>query len=428
MSSTIRAMNLSLQIWGSIITIIIFSCMCSLHRVKSRRDKYYCLMLFFNMGNLVMDALALMFRGRQDGFSTVMVRATNFSTFACSGLLSFVFLCYIKEYIQNKRDEAVCVMPLYLDVGFLVFHMAALIVNLFYPFAYHIGKDNLYERQGGYSTLYLMGFFSLMMGLWMVYWYRKCLLRREIIAFLIYIFMPLMTGIAATRFYGLAIAQFGSTTALIIVYLYLQVEYGSEVEERKNTYMQSQVAVMMSQIRPHFLYNALNSIRYLCEEDGIAAAEAIDHFSLYLRGNMDSIERKEPIPLFDEINHVKNYLYIEHLRYPEIEIKYELDCTDFKVPALTLQPIVENAFKHGYTMQHPAGTIVIRTYTDDSHYYLQVQDDGVGFDTDKKRVDDNRSHVGVENTRKRIEWMCGGAYEIKSEIGKGTIVTVSIPK
>ncbi len=191
--------------------------------------------------------------------------------------------------------------------------------------------------------------------------------------------------------------------------------------------LEDQVNAMMNQIQPHFIYNALNSIRYLCEIDGSEAAEAIDHFSLYLRKNMDSINEKDPVPFLDEIEHVKNYLYIEQLRFPEIHVKYDLRCTNFTLPSLTIQPTVENAIKHGYTMKKKSGTVLVRSYETTAFYCVEVTDDGVGFDP-AKIGEDGRNHIGLKNTKRRIELMVEGTYDIYSVLGEGTRVLIKIPK
>jgi sensor histidine kinase YesM len=185
---------------------------------------------------------------------------------------------------------------------------------------------------------------------------------------------------------------------------------------------------MISQIQPHFLYNALNTIKYLIKKDPKTAEGAVVKFSNYLRSNMDSLTQKEPIPFKKELEHVKNYVDIEQLRFGErLKIEYEIQVVDFTIPPLTLQPIVENAIKHGVNQRPEGGTVIIKTGETQSYYIISVEDNGVGFDVNEKK-NDGRSHVGISNIRKRLEEIMNACIEIKSEIGVGTVVTIKIPK
>ena len=192
---------------------------------------------------------------------------------------------------------------------------------------------------------------------------------------------------------------------------------------------EAKVSVMVSQIRPHFMYNALSSIAILCKLNPDTAYTATVTFSDYLRGNMDSLKQTAPVPFARELEHMKKYLYIEKLRFDDqLNIEYDIQATDFEIPLLSIQPLVENAVKHGVGMKEDGGTVKISTRETDNAYEVIVEDDGVGFDTTAERKNDGRSHVGMENTKRRIKEMCGGEVIIESEIGKGTKARVIIPK
>ncbi len=188
------------------------------------------------------------------------------------------------------------------------------------------------------------------------------------------------------------------------------------------------MTLMLSQIQPHFLYNALNTIKYLTKKDPKSAESAIVKFSSYLRANMDSLTQKEPIPISKELEHVKNYIDIELLRFGNrLNVEYDVQSENFKVPPLTIQPIVENAIKHGVNQKPEGGTVKLKTYDDKDSYYICVEDDGVGFDVNEKK-DDGRSHVGFKNIKKRLKVMLNAETTVSSTIGVGTTVTIVIPK
>ena len=190
--------------------------------------------------------------------------------------------------------------------------------------------------------------------------------------------------------------------------------------------MQNQVSVMLSQIQPHFLYNSLSTIQILCQMDPALAQEAMGHFIQYLRANLDSLNQKDSIPFEQELNHVKNYLYIEKLRFGrKLEVGYELERKAFTCPSLCLQTMVENAVKHGVCNKKGGGTIWIRSYETSQGICVEVEDNGVGFDPGQV-PQDGQSHIGIINTRRRVE-DAGGSLEIQSKIGEGTKVRILLP-
>ncbi len=207
------------------------------------------------------------------------------------------------------------------------------------------------------------------------------------------------------------------------------IEQQRRLEEQEKELADSRISIMISQIQPHFLYNSLASIYYLCDEDPQLAKQAIDQFSSYLRMNMDSLKQAKTVEFSKELQHVKNYLSLEKMRYGDrLTIFYNIESTDFLVPALSVQPIAENAVRHGVSKLEEGGTVIISAYEKDDCYEITVEDDGVGFDTEKGSDDKSRSHVGIENVRSRLRDMCGGTMRIDSEIGFGTTVTICIPK
>ena len=189
---------------------------------------------------------------------------------------------------------------------------------------------------------------------------------------------------------------------------------------------ESRISTMMSQIRPHFVYNTLGSIEQLCKLDPPKAGELVHNFAKYLRGNFGELDNPKPILMSQEMEHVRHYISIENVRFPDMTFTFEMNSDDFRIPALTVQPIVENAIKHGLMRLQKGGTIRVISYETQSHYCVSVSDDGVGFDT--SALLDDRKHVGLRNIRERLKVMVNGALEIESTPGVGTKVTVTIPK
>ena len=189
---------------------------------------------------------------------------------------------------------------------------------------------------------------------------------------------------------------------------------------------ESRILTMMSQIRPHFIYNTLGSIEQLCDIDPKKAGELVHDFAKYLRGNFGELDNPKPILMSQEMDHVRHYVSIENVRFPDMTFTFEMNSTDFSIPALTIQPIVENAIKHGLMKLQKGGTVHVVSYETDENYCVSVEDDGVGFDT--RLLLDERKHVGLRNIRERLKAMVRGTLEIESAVGVGTKVLIKIPK
>ena len=189
---------------------------------------------------------------------------------------------------------------------------------------------------------------------------------------------------------------------------------------------ESRISTMMSQIRPHFIYNTLGSIEQLCELDPQKAGELVHDFAKYLRGNFGELDNPRPILMSKEMEHVHHYINIENVRFPDMTFSFEMRSVDFCLPALTVQPIVENAIKHGLMKLQKGGSIRVVSYETDTDYCISVEDDGVGFDTSK--LLDEKKHIGIRNIRDRLKVMVGGTLEIESTPGVGTKVLIKIPK
>ena len=187
---------------------------------------------------------------------------------------------------------------------------------------------------------------------------------------------------------------------------------------------QTRISTLMSQIHPHFIYNTLGSIEQLCELDPPKAAKLVNDFAKYLRGNFSEIDNHRLIRVSKELEHTKYYISIEKVRFPDIEFITEMSCSDFSIPALTIQPIVENAVKHGILKKNEGGTIKVEIYESEDSYFVCVKDNGVGFDVNKPV---RNGAVGISNVKFRLEHMIGGRMKMESAPGKGTIVTITIP-
>ena len=256
---------------------------------------------------------------------------------------------------------------------------------------------------------------------------NKKLNKREKASFAIYCLLPLIAIFVQNIFKGYAIAYASIIVAVEILFFFINIQKNIDLatEEEKNK--EAQIKLMLSQIQPHFIYNSLAAISSLIDIDPLKAQESLDDFTDYLRMNLSSITETRLIPFEKELKHIKTYIELEKIRFNDrLNAVFDIKTTDFSVSPLTIQPIVENAVKHGILKKIEGGTLILKTYEDDVAYYIEVIDDGVGFNKDDVNIN-NGQHFGLNNIKYRIE-KTNGTLIIDSEINKGTKVKVILNK
>jgi len=200
----------------------------------------------------------------------------------------------------------------------------------------------------------------------------------------------------------------------------------SELEEMNTQLMLSRTTTMMSQIRSHFVFNILNAISGMCKYDPEKADDTIVRFARYLRSNIDIMENDKNIPFTTDLKQLEDYVILEQVRFGDkLEFYTDIKEDRFMIPPLILQPVVENAIKHGISKKQSAGTIILRTHATDRDIVITVEDDGVGFDV---RELSKENSVGIRNIRFRLRHLVNGTLDITSKIGTGTTVTITIPR
>ena len=188
---------------------------------------------------------------------------------------------------------------------------------------------------------------------------------------------------------------------------------------------EQRIKIMMSQIQPHFLYNTLSTIQALCRIDPEKAFDTLGAFGVYLRQNIDSLNETGLIPFEKELEHTQVYTKIEELRFPSIEVDYQIEDKDFLLPALTVQPLVENAIRHGVRIRQK-GIVTVSVRRENDFHVIVIRDNGVGFDAASLNGM-NEKHIGIRNVRERVEKLCGGTLTIDSKENEGTTVTLRLP-
>ncbi|MCD7824592.1 MAG: histidine kinase [Clostridiaceae bacterium] len=215
---------------------------------------------------------------------------------------------------------------------------------------------------------------------------------------------------------------------VLIVHSKNVIIYAARTKELEDELMQNRLTMVLSQMKPHFLRHALETVRKLCGKDPKTAEIAIQHISGFLQSNIYSLTAQKCILFEDELGNVENYLYIEKLYFGDkLQIDYQLETREFMCPPFVLQNLVENAVEHGIAGQQDGGIVVIATHETEDYYVIQVMDNGIGFDTAAEEASHN-STKGLENIRQSLKGMCDGRLIIESYQGNGTTARIEIPK
>ena len=202
-------------------------------------------------------------------------------------------------------------------------------------------------------------------------------------------------------------------------------EKDRQLAELSRTLMDRRIAVMMSQIRSHFIFNVLTAISGYCKTNPKKADSILIRFARYLRKNIRIIEIEGLIDFCEELEQVEDYVALEQVRFEDlIEFEMDIGVKDFKLPPLTIQPLVENAIKHGLVKHNRKGIIRLTTELEDGYIKITVSDNGVGFDTKAESKPDS---VGIRNVSFRLQNMVDGRLEMESVLGEGTRAIIYIP-
>ena len=210
----------------------------------------------------------------------------------------------------------------------------------------------------------------------------------------------------------------------VFYYIWLHQQFVRRHE--RDLMAEQRIQIMMTQIQPHFLYNTLSTIQALCAIDPAKAVEITGKFSSYLRQNLNTLEFPGMISFEKELEHTRSYADIEMVRFPNIRVEYAIEDSGFSVPPLTVQPIVENAIRHGVRIREE-GIIRVSAYQTEEGHEILISDNGVGFDVQTLGQNEG-THIGLKNVQERIETMCGGSVKVESRIDEGTRVTIFIPE
>ena len=295
----------------------------------------------------------------------------------------------------------------------------------------YIASDNLYDRGPLYPLLLLPLIAILLLNFTCAVEDRKQLSRKVFLSFLVAI-LPMTLTLTVQMFVDVFplfdISYVVSAMSMYGLILSDQIEQDrrnqQEIARQQQEIAHERASVMVLQMRPHFIYNTLMGIYSLINQDPQKARQVTADFTDYLRKNFNAVTSDHTIPFSAELEHTQAYLAVEQAQHEEmLLVEYDTPFTRFRLPPLTMQPLVENAVKHGMDPYAGPLHVSVRTRQTEVGAVITVEDDGKGFDP----ADDSGRHTTLTNIRQRLDMMCSGTMEIASHEGSGTRVTIRIP-
>ena len=413
--------NITICLMGSLILFVHLADLI-IKRNKRKDEKWLLSFIAFTIFHFLVYLTYTLVKLDYTSNSFVMGFYTTFFIFNnIEVLLFFLYMMNFADVSKGWRRHLYSTNALV----FIIFIILDLL-NLHYKFFFY-AEDGNYMRSKfmivsqGYQVVVLTAVFIISV-------FNKKLNVREKIAFSSYCILPLIATILQNIFAGYAITYASIIVAVEILFFFVNVQKNIDLLQEEEKNQEAQVKLMLSQIQPHFMYNSLSAISTLITTDPEKAQTSLDEFTEYLRTNLASITETRLIPFVTELKHIQTYVSLEKMRFNDrINVIYDIGTTDFFIPPLTIQPIVENAIKHGILKKIEGGTVTITTYETDTEVIVEIKDDGIGFDLKNINFDEN-VHFGLKNISYRIKQTCNGDLNITSKKNVGTNIRVTFKK
>ncbi len=312
-----------------------------------------------------------------------------------------------------------------------IIYIIILAFGLFTDFFFIITPENEFVRKPWFPMMLLPLVLIMLLNIIGLIRRRKKLTKRHYVAFLIYL-LPMTAFISIHAyvdielilFLGVGICALSMYSLIVSDHILQFVRQQREIADQQREIAHQRANVMVLQMRPHFIYNTMMSIYYLCKQDADKAQQVTLDFTTYLRKNFTAIAGDETVPFKEELEHTRAYLAVEQAQHEDmIYVDYDTPHINFRVPSLTLQPLVENAVKHSLDPNGDPLHIYVMTRQTNEGNVIIVENNGIDY----KPGDDNEPHTALTNIRQRLKMMCSGELEIVPREGGGTIVKVTVP-
>ena len=425
MKNSILMLNMAIDIFAIAISIIGITAAVIASRVNKLVKRYFITIFIVDLLYVLSNFGGLVMKGGPGIGIRVGLYIANFGEFMFSELLAHITSIYLLDISIEDRESRV-LMKLMVN-ALTLFHFMMLVISQFTGLYYSINENNYYVRSYWYPLSYLSSIVILVIDVVVLLEERKKLTAKQIVAFWLYLILPLVAIVLQMFTYGInfiVVAVVVAGFAMFILIMADQIERTYQIEvEIANT----KASLLLGQISPHFIFNSLMSIQDLCYSEPEKAAKSIGDFAGYLRHNMEEMSSSAMIDFEKELEYIKEYVRLEKTDPDRnFDVEYDLEVSDFKVPTLTLQPIVENAINYGaLTCYKEKGKVVLHTYEKDGEIVIDVWNNAEGKASRTSGQKKSRS-VALENIKSRLDHYCKGY--VKTDIGeKESTVSVHIP-
>lgn len=392
-----------------------------------KKHKILQAIIFFDMICMASAVVTILNHGREGSRAFWIMQVTNY--LMCFSLAMIVEM--MAEYIKSLLNIYKSQHWIWIVRALITVMMGLVVTNPFFQFLFYIGEDNEFHRGTMMTFVMFGGVVTLLLQAFIVSINYDYFETSRLITLISLPVFPMIGLVLQAMNIGYSLFNIGLSLSVFTVFFGSLYELNASDKEKDMIIAEEKAYLLNSQIKPHFLFNSLNVIQALIDVDPELAKEAIGQFAQYYRKSLNMDYIAHLISIWTEIEYVKNYLYLEQLRFGrKLKIVYDLDETlDFDIPFLSIQPLVENAVKHGVRNKVEGGTVTIRTYESGNNAIVEVIDDGIGFGMKSfgYRADKKGAGVGLDNVKERIHLMTGGEVNIESALNVGTKVQLVIP-
>lgn len=418
--------RIELNLFGIFIASMVVWLFYKQIQLKNREDKIFIVLLYITILELILDSIFWLVDRQPMQFGREINLVVNFFYYFFQILQCYILTVYCRIHLKHKVTK----WSLRLLSFPFILGVILLIVNIRTGCVFAVTADNIYSRTWGlWGTLegiccLIYPCFSIL-DIFLKMFQKGQRKKADEIYLLLILSIPFVSAIIQMKVYGLNFIWVGMAVAMLLIFVEIEAK---QYQKMLHELTEQRIQIMLSQIQPHFLYNALSAISVLCDKDAKQAKNATIMFSQYLRGNLDSLKKRDPIIFDEELKHIEIYLQLEKMRFGDyLNVVWNIETTDFYIPSLTVQPLVENAVKYGVGDKEEGGTIYLSVLDKKDEIQVIVEDDGIGFNPCEINKDD-KSHIGIENVRNRLMLQIGATLEIESKLGKGTKITIHISK
>ena len=428
MNSWIDIIDFAAAVCGTVIALLGLLLNLSLHYMETRSRRFFAVLFVLLLAYVASDLVSQLSLNLMGPRYATLSRLAVFAESLLSSLLMPMLTMYLLHCagVEWRRHPA-----FYAVVVLWLAYFALLAATQFTTAIYTVTPENVYQRGPLYPLLLVPPALLMLVNLAVLLRNRKLLTGRQRRAFTVYLLLPLACMLVQMAVYGLLMIVIGTSIAALYLFLTIltdQVERSiaqqEEIARQQRELAHQRASVMVLQMRPHFIYNTLMSIYSLCNQDPQKARQVTLDFTNYLRKNFHAVASDGMIPFSSELEHTRAYLAVEQVQFEDmLLVEYDTPYTQFRLPPLTLQPLVENAVKHGMDPYSGPLCVCVRTRHTEAGAEITVEDNGPGFDP----ADESKPHPTLKNIRQRLDGMCGGSMTITPRDGGGTVVTLTIP-